>query len=139
MVATIDDDALGEAEADVISLTVPAADRFVRLVRIGVASLARRRGFSVRAIDDLRLVVDESFILLLGATEDAVVDHDGAVEVTFEIDDHELSVTLVQRLDDGPVPVAAETIARFDEAISALVDRFDADTESGVVQFTKRR
>ena len=43
---------------DVISMTIPASPKFVRLVRIGAASIGRRRGLSVRAIDDLRLAVD---------------------------------------------------------------------------------
>ena len=80
-----------DAEVDVISLTIPSAVRFVRLARIGVASLARRKGMSVRSIDDLRLAIDETFSLLLGG-----VDHPGSMDVTFEVDAHELSVIVVQ-------------------------------------------
>ena len=64
----------GEAtssDADVISLTIPASLRFVRLARIAVASIARRRGLPIRAIDDLRLAVDEAFSLLLGEEDQA--------------------------------------------------------------------
>ena len=89
----------GEAETDVISLTIPAAMRFVRLVRIGAASIARRKGLSVRAIDDLRLAIDETFALLLNDE-----DHAGSVDVTFEVDDHEILVSATQRLDDGARP-----------------------------------
>ncbi len=126
-------DTIDVSDVDVISLTVPAAERFVRLVRIGAASLARRRGFSVRAIDDLRVAVDEAFVLLLGET-----DHDGAVDISFEVDDHELSITITQRFDDGMISVPTDAIVRFDTAITEIVDRYEADPERGVIQFTKR-
>lgn len=119
-------------DVDVISLTIPAAMRFVRLARIAVASIARRRGLSVRAIDDLRLAVDEAFSLLL--LDD---DHAGSVEVTFEVDSHELLVALVQRIPDGPLVASEEAQLAFEVVIADLVDRFETDT-SGVVQFSKR-
>ena len=118
---------------DVISLTVPASPKFVRLVRIGAASIARRKGMSVRSIDDLRLAVDEAFTLLL-----ADEPHRGAVDVTFEVDDQELLVRATQRLDNGPIPVEPESVVRFEVVLTDLVDRFAADPEAGVVQFSKR-
>lgn len=133
MTATIDNERAELVDADVISLTIPAALRFVRLVRIGIASISRRRGLSVRAIDDLRLAVDESFSLLLRDS-----DHAGAVDITFEVDVHELVVRIAQRLDAGPIATSPEDLLRFEVVIVDLVDRFVADTEAGVVQFSKR-
>jgi len=130
--ATVDPDRAEVLDSDVISLTIPAAMRFVRLVRIAVASIGRRRGLSVRAIDDLRLAVDEAFSLLLGD-----VDHPGAVDVTLEVDEYELLVSIVQRLDNGPVGCPPDDLVRFEVIISELVDRFDADPSVGVVQFSK--
>ena len=120
------------ADTDVISLTIPSATRFVRLARIGVASLARRKGMSVRSIDDLRLAVDETFALLLGD-----VDRPGAVDVTFEVDDHELAVIVVARLADGPPVISEDDRTRFDVLLEDLVDRFDVDDDRGAVQFSK--
>ena len=119
-------------EPDVIGLTIPGSVRFVRLARIAVASLARRKGMSVRTIDDLRLAVDESFALLLREE-----DRPGTVDVTFEVDDHELAVVIVQRFTDGPLGPNDEDLVRFEVVIEDLVDRFEADTENGVVQFSK--
>lgn len=119
-------------EPDVIGLTIPGSVRFVRLARIAVASLARRKGMSVRTIDDLRLAVDESFALLLREE-----DRPGTVDVTFEVDDHELAVVIVQRFTDGPLGPNDEDLVRFEVVIEDLVDRFEADTEHGVVQFSK--
>jgi serine/threonine-protein kinase RsbW len=131
--ATVDPDRADVVDADVISLTIPSAMRFVRLVRIAVASIGRRNGLSVRAIDDLRLAVDEAFSLLLRDS-----DHRGSIDVTFEVDAHELLVSIVQRLDDGPVESHEDDLVRFDVVISDLVDRFEADAKVGVVQFSKR-
>ena len=106
--------------------------RFVRLARIAVASIARRRGLSIRAIDDLRLAVEEAFSLLLGE-EDRV----GSVEVTFEVDPHELLVAMAQRLPDGAIEASEEAVLAFEIVVADLVDRFEANPEHGVVQFSK--
>ena len=132
MALAVDAPGSGEAETDVISLTIPASMRFVRLVRIGAASLARRKGLSVRAIDDLRLAIDETFSLLLNDE-----DHSGSVDVTFEVDDRELLVSASQRLDAGARTATLEEVVRFEVVVADLVDRFDANPEAGVVQFTK--
>ena len=126
------DDSAATTSPDVISLTIPASPKFVRLVRIGAASIGRRKGLSVRSIDDLRLAVDESFSLLL-----ADETHHGSIDVTFEVDDHELLMNAVQRLDNGPIAVQPESVVRFEVALADLVDRFDANPEAGVVQFSK--
>lgn len=133
MTAAVETERQSEGDTDVITLTIPAAMRFVRLARIGAASIARRKGLSVRAIDDLRLAIDETFSLLLRDT-----DHSGSVDVIFEIDAHELVVQVIQRLADGPVAAAAEDLVRFEIVIEELVDRVEADPEAGVVQFSKK-
>lgn len=48
---------------DVIELTVPAAERHARLVRLVAAASARRCGFGIDRIDDVKTVVDEAFML----------------------------------------------------------------------------
>ncbi len=133
MTAAVEPERAEVVDTDIVSLTIPAAMRFVRLVRIAVASIGRRRGLSVRSIDDLRLAVDEAFSLLLGDR-----DHSGHVEVTFEVDDHELLVSIVQHLDGGAYASDSEDLVRFEVVISDLTDRFEADPKLGVVQFSKR-
>jgi len=111
--AIVDTDRAEGSDSDVISLTIPAAMRFVRLARIGAASIARRKGLSVRAIDDLRLAIDETFALLLHDE-----DHKGSVDITLETN--------------------AEDLVRFEIVIEDLVDRFEADPELGGVQLSKK-
>ena len=119
-------------DADVISLTVPAAPQFARLVRIAAASIARRRGLSIRAIDDLRLAVDETFSLLLGDNA-----HTGSVSTNFEVDAHELVVVITQQIPGGVVPSTEEAQLAFKTVINDLVDRCEINPEVGVVQFSK--
>lgn len=120
-------------DTDVISLTLPSAIRFVRLARIAIASLARRKGMSVRSIDDLRLVIDETFSVLLGDT-----DHVGSVDVTFEVDSHELIVLVAQRFSTGAVAISDENRMHFEVVTADLVDRVEIDTTLGIVQFAKQ-
>ena len=87
---------------------------------------------SVRSIDDLRLAIDETFALLLREE-----DHPGSVDVTFEVDEHELTVIVVQRIEGGPPAISDEDLTSFDVVLTDLVDRFEADVEHGVVQFSK--
>jgi len=131
--AAINTERLEFADTDVITLTIPSAMRFVRLARIGAASIARRKGLSVRAIDDLRLAIDETFSLLLRDE-----DHPGSVDVTFEVDSYELVVQVMQRLSRGALEVGADEMASFEIVIGDLVDRFEVNPEVGVVQFAKR-
>ena len=129
--------------ADIISLSIPSSHEFVRLARIGAASIARRRGLSVRAIDDLRLAIDESFRILIG--EPPLKDDElpytsapeGRVDVTFEVDDHELSVLLAGHFDGEQFAVEPEQLVHFEVVLADLVDRFKADAPNKVVQFSK--
>ena len=76
--------------------------------------------------------MDETFALLLGD-----VDRPGAVDVTFEVDDHELAVIVVARLADGAPVISEDDRTRFDVLLEDLVDRFDVDDDRGAVQFSK--
>ncbi len=132
MALTTDRSDLEGDDKDVIYLTVPADEQFARLVRIAVASIARRRGLSVRAIDDLRLAVDEAFNLLLGGER-----LDGSVAVTFEVDDNALLVIVAQKIADGPVAASEEAQVGFEVVVADLVDHFEIDLETGVIEFSK--
>ena len=88
---------------------------------------------SVRSIDDLRLVIDETFSVLLGDT-----DHVGSVDVTFEVDSHELIVLVAQRFSTGAVAISDENRMHFEVVTADLVDRVEIDTTLGIVQFAKQ-
>jgi serine/threonine-protein kinase RsbW len=49
-----------------VFLTVPAVPEFLRVVRVTASGLASRLGFSIDAVDDLRLALDELCFALIG-------------------------------------------------------------------------
>lgn len=52
-----------DEDCDVIELTVPAAERHARMVRLVAAAAARHCGFGIDRIDDVKLIVGEGFLL----------------------------------------------------------------------------
>ncbi len=69
------------AASDKIRLVLPAEPQYGRLARITVSDLALRLGFTYRAIEDLRLAVDETIILLLRPEGRA-----GTITLVFSVD-----------------------------------------------------
>ena len=69
-----------ETSPDVVELRVPAISSFISTVRLTAASLGAQCELTVDDIEDLRLVVDEAWSLLL-----PLADADGALTVRFEL------------------------------------------------------
>lgn len=116
---------------ETITLTVPAALEFVRIVRLTASGVASRLGFDVEDIEDLRVAVDELASI--------VVDHATAsdlLEVVFSIAGGTLRI-------EGRVPVQSDTGPRLDELTSqilaAVVDSYEVETDSGFVRFSCNR
>lgn len=115
--------------AEEIVLRVPARPSYGRVVRVGAAALALRQGMSFGEIDDVRLAIDESMILLLdGASGEGVINcifrmADGRFEL-------EASTT-------GKHGIGAEAIDRFEELASSLLDDYDVDPAEGRLRIRK--
>lgn len=79
--------------SDHVRLTCPARDEFARTVRMTAAALAGRMGMSIDEVEDVRMAVEEAFLLAkarLGAEEPVTFD--------FTVDDAGLA------LEVGPLP-----------------------------------
>ena len=59
---------------------MPARPSYGRVVRVGAAALVLRQGMSFAEIDDVRLAIDESMILLLDGT-----DGEGVIDCVFRL------------------------------------------------------
>src|SRR5215210_1804269 len=70
-----------------VSITIPAARSFVRIVRLVGAALGTDAGFSYDEVDDVRLAVDELCLALI--TE----GRGGSLVVQFDIGDGEMTFT----------------------------------------------
>lgn len=108
---------------DEVVLRVPAEAEFGRVVRVGGAAVAIRQGLSFTEIDELRLAIDESVILLLdGASEGS------ELLVVFRFTEAHLELE-INCADTKPL--TDEAIARFDGICSPLLDSYDLDPERG--------
>jgi hypothetical protein len=117
---------LGDAAPhDVITLVLPAEPEYGRLARITTSSLAIRMRFPYPEVEDLRLAVDESIILLLRPEGGP-----GEITITFAVEPHGLTIdadssagSLQHWIDQG-------ALARFEAIVADTVDSFAVD-ESG--------
>jgi len=114
--------------ADAVRLRLPAGTAYGRVARVTTAAIARRHKFSYREVEDLRLAIDEAIIALIDAA-----DPTGAVDLRYEIDEGEITITV-----DGAPGRPPEAVSRFHTLVTALVDRADLDLESGQVRLVKR-
>ncbi len=106
---------------DQIELALPASPEYGRVARIAAANLALRRGFSLREIDDLRLVMDEAVVMLLGPDSDA-----DQLDICYSLDGDTVRIeATVISASDEPLPV--EAVERFAELVGELVDEYTID------------
>ena len=73
----------------IIELAVPANPDYVGLIRSAAAHIAAHADFTIDAIDDLRLAVDEAFAVLIAHQPDA-----GRVAVSFHIHADSLNIEM---------------------------------------------
>ncbi len=109
-----------------VVLTVPAQASFVSLVRTAASAVCAQADFTVDALDDLKLAVDEACALAIAA---APPDTD--LTVTFRILGHVVEVTLRSPSAIG-TPVRTNTFAW--TVLTALVDSVETHlTEDGML------
>jgi hypothetical protein len=116
-----------------VQLELPASPQYGRVARIAAAHLALRRGFSLVEIDDLRLVMDEAAVMLLGPgleAERLEITYGGGVG-TVTVDLHVVSQTNIA------LPV--ERIERFGALVGELVDSYEIDATDKRLSLTKSR
>jgi serine/threonine-protein kinase RsbW len=98
-----------------ITTRLPAETRFLALTRVMAASLAAELGFSIDAIDDLRVAVDEIVSAAMDGAGDA-----GAIDLGFRVGDGELSVSVT--VGDGAA-VAIDALSR--QILAAVTDELE--------------
>ena len=115
--------------AEEIVLRVPARPSYGRVVRVGAAALVLRQGMSFAEIDDVRLAIDESMILLLDGT-----DGEGVIDCVFRLSDGRFE--LEASTSDGHT-LGAEAIGRFEALAAGLLDDYDVDPAQGWLRIRK--
>jgi hypothetical protein len=122
-----------DAGSDEIRLVLPAESRYGRLARITVSNLALRLGFTYRAVEDLRLAVDESIILLLRPEGRA-----GTITLLFRVDDHAgVTVDATTTAGEDQYWVDQGALARFEAIVGDTVDSYAVDEQGRHVHLVK--
>jgi len=117
-------------DGDEVRLSLPARHQYARVARIAVAALALRLGFSYREVEDLRLAIDESLILLLGE------DRPGE-RVTIRYGTEHGHVEVDAETDFDPV-IAPEARERFEALVVDLVDSWRLSDDGRHLHLAKR-
>lgn len=125
-----------------VRLEVPAEARFARVVRVAVSAAAVHRRLEVSAIEDLRIAVDESLILLLregaeGSPVDAGPTPERSVTVTINDGVAGLEVDLQLRpRPDGHLASTddLEALSRFTELVPPRVTVATVDPIAGAIR-----
>jgi hypothetical protein len=117
--------------AEEIVLRVPALPAYGRVVRVGAAALALRQGMSFGEIDDVRLAIDEAWILLLDGSDGG---SDSMIDCVFRMIDglFELEASYT-----GEHRIGSEAISRFEERTADLLDDYDVDPAQAWVRIRK--
>ncbi|TCN34984.1 serine/threonine-protein kinase RsbW [Kribbella orskensis] len=110
-----------------VHLSIPADSAYIAVPRSVVGNLAARNDFTVDAIDDLRIAVDEACALLLPQAAD------GVLELVFAIDPPQLTVRTSAVVPNGWKP---DTTSFGWTVLTALVESVVAETVDGRLTIT---
>ncbi len=119
--------------SDEIFLRVPARVPYDRIVRVGTAALALRRGLSAQQIEDLGTAVDAAMALLIEPVENDQTD-DSVIECVFRLQEGGLELEAARSMDR---PVSPEEVSRFSRRVGPLVNDYDLDETSKRIRLRK--
>src|SRR5262245_1390440 len=121
------DDVSSTGRAAEVRLSIPADSAYIAVPRSVVGNLAARNDFTLDAIDDLRIAVDEACALLLPEAAD------GVLECVFEIEPPQLTVGASAVVPSGWTP---DTDSFGWMVLTALVESAAAETVDGRLTIT---
>jgi hypothetical protein len=119
---------------DQIRLVLPADPNYGRVARVAVQGLAGRLGLPARAVQDLRIAVDETLVLLLRPGTSA-----GQVTFTFTVTPDRLVIDAESTAGAAPVSIDAGARTRFEALVGDTVDRHEIDETGHHVHLEKSR
>lgn len=106
-----------------VHLTIPADTAFVSMVRTATAAVCAQADFTLDAIEDLRLAIDEACALVIADAPDA-----SDISIVWITNGHELRIDVSAASRSGAA-VSRDSFAW--TVLSALVDEVDAVVDAG--------
>ena len=122
------------APPELIRLALPAEPEYGRLARITASNLALRLGFTFPEIEDLRLAIDETVILLLRPEGTA-----GEITLTFTVERTGLVIDAISTAGAEQAWVDQGALGRFEALVRDTVDSFVVDEQGHHVHLVKRK
>jgi hypothetical protein len=123
----------GTGPGDQIRLVLPSQADYGRLARIAASSIALRHGMSFAEIEDLRIAVDETIILLL-----LTGDPTGEITLEFTVEPDSIVIDASSTAGNSHRWPDAEARTRFDAIVSDTIDVHDVDAAARRVHLVKR-
>jgi hypothetical protein len=117
---------------DEVRLVLPADAQYSRVARVTAAGLGMRLGLPLADIEDLRIAVDETLILLLRPDDDA-----GEIVFTFRIRTDRLVVDAASSPETAPGRIGDEALARFEQLVGPVVDGHEVAQDARHVRLVK--
>lgn len=111
--------------SDRVTLTVPAKGEYAKTVRMTAAALSSRMGMTYDEVDDVRMASEEAFVYACDT-----VTPGGEVELQFDVDDDEISITVALGSEETLSDEDAERRASYATFIlQSVCDRFELSSD----------
>ncbi len=117
---------------DRINLTLPAEPEYGRIARIAASSIALRLGLPFAAIEDIRLAIDETVILLLRPEGSP-----GDITVEFVIEPEQIVIEASTTAGRDQHWLDGGARSRFHELVGETVDEHEIDDDLYRVRLVK--
>jgi len=120
-------------QTEKIQLTLPTGPKYAEVAQTTIAHLAIRRGFTLKEVEDLRLIMAETSKLLLGSSKGKESLH-----ISYEVSKEQLKLEAhLEEFEEGPLP--ERDVEHFTEIVGDLLDSFVIDNENHHICLTKLR
>jgi serine/threonine-protein kinase RsbW len=114
---------------DTLTVRIPAAPRYLQVVRLVAAGLASRLRFTIDDIEDLKIAVDELAAYLTGSQ-----GRDGILEITFSVDEARIEIHGAGKFD-GEVNIRTDLTQFSRQILTTVADEAWLHQDDGVPAF----
>ena len=116
-----------------VQLTIPAVTEYEAVAITTIAHLAVRRGFSLKEVEDLRLIMAETTKLLTGLQRQG-----STLQLNYNVSDRKVHLDAFAK-GSYSGPLAEKDVTQFRATVGALLDYFLIDNAKHWVSLTKDR
>jgi len=116
-----------------VQLTLPAKTEYEGIAQTTIAHLAIRRGYTLKEVEDLRLIMAETTKLLLGSSR-----KNESLRLSYEVTIEQLRLEAFIE-EQNLNPLSQKGVERFKKEVGDLVDNFSINNKKNYISLTKLR